>query len=99
MSDIKFLSDGSPKFKAGEDFFQVKFGFNEMPAKFSKDPYYALCKQGGIIKDFVSSPTDKQQEEFDAQIKAERERADTLQKELDELKAASTEKTQKDTKK
>lgn len=96
MSDIKFLSSGSPKFNAGEDFFQVKVGFNEMPEKFTKDPYYKLCLEGGIIKDFVSIPSDKQQEDFDKQIQAERDRADALQKEVDELKSAKA--GQKETK-
>jgi hypothetical protein len=98
MSDIKFLSNGSPRFKVDGESFQVKTGFNEMPSKFSKDPYYDLCKQGGIVKDFVSvSPTDKQQEDFDKQIQEERERADALQKELDELKSASAGQQSSDT--
>lgn len=87
MNNIKFLCNGSPRFNVGSESFQAKVGFNEMPEKFSKDPYYSLCVTGGIIQDFVSSPTDQQQEDFVSKIQVERERADALQKELEELKA------------
>ena len=87
MDKVKYLCNGSPRFCAGEESYQAKPGFNEMDAKFTMDPYYQMCKDSKIIQDFVSSPTDKQHEEFDAQVKAERERADALQAELDELKA------------
>lgn len=91
MNNIKFLCSGSPRFKVGGESFQAKNGFNEMPEKFKNDTYFDLCLKSGIIKDFVSAPSDKQQEDFVAQIQAERERADALQKELDELKAKKAE--------
>jgi hypothetical protein len=87
MDKIKYLCNASPQFSAGEDFYQAKPGFNEMDAKFTLNPYYQMCKDSKIVQDFVSSPTDKQHEEFDAQVTAERERADALQAELEELKA------------
>lgn len=86
-STVKFLCDGSPIFKRDGEAFKAKPGFNEMPEKFTSDPYYTLCLKGGIIKDFVSAPTDKQMEKFDAQIKAEREKREAAEKELEELKA------------
>lgn len=89
MNIIKFMCNGRPKFIVGEESFQTINGFNEMPEKFTKDPYYNLCLKGGIIKDFISMPTDKQQEDFDKEIKKERKRADALQKELDALKATA----------
>lgn len=89
---VNFLSSASPVFVAGEEKFMVKPGFNEMPVKFTKDEYYDLCVKGGIIKDFVATPTDKQQEAFDKQLQAEREEKEALQKELDELKAAAANK-------
>ncbi len=89
MSTVKYLASNSPRFTVGAETFQAKPGFNEMPDKFTKDPYYQLCKKDGSLKDFVSAtPTDKQHEEFDKQIQAERKRADALQKELEEFKAA-----------
>lgn len=93
-TNIKFLCSASPRFKFDGDAFQAKIGFNEMPAKFQKDPYYDMCVKSGIVKDFVSAPTDKQMEKFDAQIQAEREKREAAEKELAELKAklAETEK-------
>lgn len=88
MGTVKFLANCSPRFVAGEETFQAKVGFNEMPDKFAKDPYYKMCKDDKSIQDFVSNPTDQQHEEFDKMVQAERERADALQKELDDLKAA-----------
>lgn len=90
---INFLASASPVFVVGEEKFMVKPGFNEMPAKFAKDPYYTMCVEGGIIKDFVATPTDKQQEAFDKQLQAEREEKEALQKELDELRAAASKET------
>lgn len=90
MSTVKYLSSNSPRFAVDGEVFQAKPGFNEMPDKFTMDPYYDMCKKDGSVKDFVSaSPTDKQHEEFDKQIQAERERADALEKELEEFKAAA----------
>jgi hypothetical protein len=89
MSTVKYLASNSPRFTVRTETFQAKPGFNEMSDKFTKDPYYQMCKKDGSVKDFVSTaPTDKQHEEFNKKIQAERERADALQKELDELKAA-----------
>jgi mannose-6-phosphate isomerase class I len=85
MDKVKFLCNGSPQFKAGEEAYQAKPGFNEMPKKFTSDPYYKMCKDSKIVQDFVSSPTDKQHEEFDAQIKAERQKSDDLAKQNEEL--------------
>jgi hypothetical protein len=84
---VKYLCDGSPKFKFDDETFQAKPGFNEMPEKFATDPYYKMCVDGKIIKDFVSVPTDGQQEAFDAQLKAEREKNEELQKQNEELLA------------
>lgn len=85
---IRFLCNGSPIFKIDGEVFKAKNGFNEMPEKFTKDPYYEICKASGMIKDFVGT-SDKQQEDFQKQIQVERERADSLQKELDELKSGA----------
>lgn len=95
-TSVKFLSSASPKFKFDEEEFQVKPGFNEMPEVFTSDPYYKMCVDDKIIQDFVSVPTDRQHENFDKQIKAERERADALQKELEELKAVASASVQTD---
>ena len=93
-TNVKFMSTASPKFRFDREEFQSKPGIvNEMHEKFTNDPYYAMCLESRIIVDFVSMPTDKQQEEFDQQIQAERERADALQKELEELKAANAAQT------
>lgn len=88
LTNIKFLCSASPKFKFDGEEFQAKPGFNEMPEKFASDPYFAMCTNDKTVQDFISMPTDKQQENYDKQIQAERERADALQKELEELKAA-----------
>ena len=89
ITNIKFLCNASPKFRFDEEVYQAKPGFNEMPEKFTMDPYFEMCANDNIVQEFTSAPTDKQQEDFDAQIQAERERADTLQAELDALKAAN----------
>lgn len=101
-SKVKYLCNGSPRFKSGTETFQARPGFNEMPAGFTKDPYYPMCVKSGIIKDFVATPTDKQQEAFDAQLKAERAKREAAEKELADLKrqiAKSAEQTAKSDKK
>ena len=95
MAKVKFFSNASPIFKYETEQYNAKLGFNEMDEKFTYDPYYKLCLDGGLIKDFVSNPTDKQQEDFAASLQAERERADALEKELEALKAAQQPKEDK----